>query len=115
MNQRFTEQQQRIATLIQTLTTQFPKYIDIALVRKHDNLQQRGGQQITNAAIDGYRQKVNIVLVEAENSKEFDEWAEALVKAEELLQQLENERLHELQTPDFFRYIILANSKFFRP
>jgi len=113
MNQRFTEKQRKIANFIEQLTTNFSKYIDISMYRKEEAKQRSGRDGIvkTESFIDSYRRTVKIVLVEAENGNELDEWAEALVKAEEHLQQLENERLHELETPDFFKYVFLTNRK----
>ena len=112
MNQNFTEQQQRISNYIKQLIDRFEDYISISLVRKADARSSSNTKCI--AMICESRTKVNVVLIEAENAAELDEWAETLVKAEELLQQIENERLHQLSTPDFFKYILLANQKYFK-
>lgn len=111
MNKNFTDQQKRISTYIQQLINGFEDYISISLVRKID---ARSSNSQCAATIGESRTKVNVVLIEAENSAELDVWAETLVKAEELLQQLQNERMHQLDTPDFFKYIILANQNYFK-
>lgn len=46
---------------------------------------------------------VRLYLVEPENPFDLSEWAEAIVRAEELAQIVEDERTWEMKNPDFFK------------
>lgn len=50
--------------------------------------------------VDG---KVILILIEPSCPLDLDEWGEAIVKAEELLEMIELEMSHECNNPNFFK------------
>lgn len=109
MNQRFTTQQQRIATTLKQLVENFPKSLNVSFIRKAQiDPYSKQEKLVSKVYIDERRRVVQLHLVEAENGNELDQWAELIARTEDYIQQLENERLHELETPDYFKYLCLT-------
>lgn len=105
MNKNFTEQQNRIRTaLFELLFTTGKGLVNVEFCfndpdqrEKRTTSAKRGGRYGQDSVI--------LTLVEPTNIQELNEWAEAIIEAEQLACELEREKLHEISTPNFFKSI----------
>jgi hypothetical protein len=98
----YTEQQSRLMSAIISLQSNAPNIVSFRFMSK-----QRDGSSSkpskAEALREGYR--VYVYLPEAYTPIELDQWAEAIVNAEDLVGLIEKEKAHEQQNPNFFKAI----------
>ena len=107
------EQLERTEEALFQLLEDYPNCVSVTFVSQNDiqpNLMERSVQKETTRAFLSGEKKIILVLVEPTTQKELDQWAEAIVKAEELLDHVNKVISHENSHPDWFKAI---RSKFY--
>lgn len=100
-----TKQEQKLEDALFTLIKNAGKMLNVNFYSQHEAIREsRGGQKIVSSATKEHN-AVSLVLVEPTNPAELNEWADAIVKAEELVDMVLSERLHEYQNPNYFKSI----------
>ena len=106
------EQQKRTEKLLFDLKRDFPNCVSISLhskrdfdqLRRSDYPQQTETEKGTRAFLSSEK-RVQVVLIEPTTKEELDQWSDALVKAEELVDQVNKVIAHENNHPDWFKSI----------
>lgn len=101
------EQQERTEKALLDLIKVADTYLRIEFV-SDQRRSEYGDRKIITSVIKGSR-FVKLILVEPLNKIELDQWAEVIVKAEEILGELEKERAWQNQNPDFFSRIVFKH------
>lgn len=99
-----TQQQERIKTALFSLVDNTGKYLRVDFIEKIRVRELRGEENKTGAYVsNNYGAKgVILLLIEADTPEELNQWGEAIVKAEELLNDQEKERVWSFGNPNFF-------------
>lgn len=100
-----TEQEQRLETALFELIKNAGNMLRVEFISNDRSYRDsRDGEKIKSIA---YKQEgqVLLTLVEPVVPIELDQWAEAIVKAEELVGMVEMERAYEYQNPNYFKSI----------
>jgi hypothetical protein len=97
-----TEQQQRLHKYLMDLISVAGNYLTVDFVSQSDAKER--GKVVKTEAIKR-RESVYLCLVEPLFGADYDEWAEAIVEAEEYLGFLEKERFYRYENPSFFEAI----------
>jgi hypothetical protein len=97
----YTEQQERLQTALIDLATLAPRIIRIRFLQKRESSREQPPK--TEAVRNGFQ--VWLSLVEAYTFAEFDQWAQAIAVAEELIGLIEKEKAHMYSNPNFFQAI----------
>jgi len=99
MNPNFTEQQNRLKTVLFQLAENAKGLIKIEFCSLYD----AGSSNKTSVVLRNGA--VNLLLVEPQSINDLNEWGEKIIKAEELCGQLEKEKMHEFSSPNFYKAI----------
>lgn len=101
-----TKQEEKLEKALFELVKNAGSMLDVYLYSQQEAVREnRSGQKIKSTATKDYN-KVILTLVEPTTPAELNEWAEAIVKAEELVEMVLAERMHEYQNPNYFRSIL---------
>lgn len=98
-----TTQEQKIEEALFELIKNAGKLLRVYFVSQ-DEIVRNG--RVMKTSVNKYDLTVALHLVEPTNPAELNEWADAIVKAEELIEGLIKERYHEYQNPNYFKAII---------
>ena len=100
-----TEQESRLEKELEDLTRNFPQYIRIEFIPADESemLLQERSRKIKGTQAFRQARQVHLVLFETSTESGLNEWADAIIKAGELVGQLESEVSWEKTNPNFFK------------
>lgn len=109
---RRTEQENRLEEALFNLIKNAGSMLRVELFSMQHYQEQGGHNKHISYAI---KNDTNVVLrlVEPTCPNDLNNWAEAIVRAEEFVQMIIDERLHEYQNPNYFK-AILAKYKYIK-
>lgn len=99
-----TELQNRIETALFELIQNAGNKLHVSLLLESESTRQPYNDKPKSRAFL-HRTQVVLELVEHDNPYELNDWGEAIVRAEELVGELEKEIFHEKSNPNFYRRI----------
>lgn len=91
-----TTQELRIEEAIDSILANFGNICYVYVASKEDAIREK-----LSTKAETNRGKIRLTLVEANNKAELDEWANAIVKAEELINVFEKEQYWKFTNPRF--------------
>ena len=102
------EQLKRTEQALFQLLKDYPNCVSVQFVSHKDsmpNMHERRMTEETTRAFLSSDKHIALVLVEPTTQEELDQWANAIVKAEELLDHVNKVISHENSHPDWFKAI----------
>ena len=100
-----TEQEKRVEQALMSLLDVGAKYIELIFLAPGEMSSTCRGEPIKETQARRINDYVQLVLVEPMTSFDLDQWAEAIVKAEEICDKLEKELMWAFSNPNFFKAI----------
>lgn len=101
-----TPQEERIEKALFELIKNAGKFLTVNFIAKSDLQMSSRAESEKKTQAYKWNTRVTLNLIEPTNPAELNEWADAIIKAEELVDGLIKERYHEYQNPNYFKAII---------